>query len=248
MADGRMLKKVICESPKLAALKNDTHRLIYTWLIPHLDVEGRHSADPRIVKSHVAPILDHITMKIITAALNDLAENNLITLYSVDGKQFLELQLFKKHQTLREGREKKSDIPSPTDGVPTEYRRSTAQQDKIREDKIREDKAAPDKVRHLDCVLLSKNEYEKLKVRYGDLTECAIEVLNNYKMKSGKNYKSDYHALLEDWVREKANGHGKGITRLPKEYIGEKPPEISEAERAENLRRLRGITASSGPD
>lgn len=136
MAEGRMLKKVICESPRLAALKNDTHRLIYTWMIPHLDVEGRHSADPRIVKSHVAPILDHITTKIIISALHDMAVNNLIALYSINGKEYLELQLFRKHQVLREGREKASDIPPPTPSVLRRPSVDTAQQDKIREDKL----------------------------------------------------------------------------------------------------------------
>jgi hypothetical protein len=140
MAEGRMLKKVICESPRLAALKNDTHRLIYTWLIPHLDVEGRHSADPRVVKSHVAPLLDHISHKIIRSSLNDMAVHNLIILYSIDGQDFLELCRFKKHQVLREGREKPSDIPPST---PSALRRpsvDTARQEKLIEDKLIEAK------------------------------------------------------------------------------------------------------------
>lgn len=143
MAEGRMLKKVICESPRLAALKNDTNRLIYTWLIPHLDVEGRHSADPRVVKSHVAPLLDHISYRIIRAALQDMAVHNLIVLYSIDGQDFLELCRFKKHQTLREGREKPSDIPPFTPSVLRRSSVDTAQQDKIREEKLIEAKGEP---------------------------------------------------------------------------------------------------------
>jgi len=68
-----------------------------------------------------------------------------------------------------------------------------------------------------------------------------VDVLN----KSIKSGWVDVYPLKDEGGN---NGHGKGITRLPKEYIGEKPPEISEAERAENLRRLRGITASPGAD
>jgi len=149
VAEGRMLKKVICESPRLAALKNDTHRLIYTWLIPHLDIEGRHSADPRIVKSHVAPILDHISHRIIASALRDMADNDLIILYSTNGKNYLELQRFKKHQHLRDDREKGSDIPPPTpgplpdpsrstDGVQPDNSRSTPTQVNLSEVKLRE--------------------------------------------------------------------------------------------------------------
>jgi hypothetical protein len=202
MAEGRMLKKVICESPRLAALKNDTHRLLYTWLIPHLDVEGRHSADARIVKSHVAPILDHITHKIITSALVDMADNDLIVLYSLEGKDYLELQRFSKHQTLREGREKKSDIPPPTDGVPTEFRRATAQQVKLREVKLREDKGTPPvKVRHLDSVFLSRIEYQKLQEALGQKNlDTGIEKLDYSITVKGGKYKDHYKTLL-NWSK-----------------------------------------------
>lgn len=122
MAEGRMLKKVICESPRLAALKNDTYRLLYTWLIPNLDVEGRISADIRILKSRIAPILDHISHTIIKNSLVDMEQNDLITLYEVDGKKYLELKRFHKHQTLREGRERPSDIPPSSVGSPSAIR------------------------------------------------------------------------------------------------------------------------------
>lgn len=145
MAEGRMLKKVICESPRLAALKSDTHRLIYTWIIPFLDIEGRHSADPRIVKSHVAPILNHISHRIIRNSLADMAVNNLITLYCIDGKEYLELHNFKKHQNLRDDREKKSDIPPSTPGAIQEYSRRTPAQGKLREVNLSKAKGdAPD--------------------------------------------------------------------------------------------------------
>jgi hypothetical protein len=208
MADGRMLKKVISTSPRVAALKNDTHRLIYTWLIPFLDVDGRHEADARIIKGHIIPLLDHITTKIIDVALRDMAENDLIMLYSVDGKNCLELRNCKKRQ---------SDIPSPdagvptelssaTDGVPTDNRRSTAQQDKIREDKII----------YIDCVALTNKEFEKLKTDHGEkIALKAIELLNNYKMQSGKKYKSDYHAIL-NWAIEKANNQNGAPPGKPK--------------------------------
>ena len=148
-----MLKRVISTSPRLAALKNDTNRLLYTWLIPFLDVEGRIEADPRIIKGHVAPLLDHISTRTINAALADMAANDLIVLYEANGQKYLQLQRFAKHQVLRDGREKKSDIPSPADGVPTEYRRATdggatdnrrhtARQEKLSKEKISKGKGS----------------------------------------------------------------------------------------------------------
>lgn len=108
-----MLKRVISTSPRLAALKNDTHRLIYTWLIPFLDVEGRMEADPRIIKGYICPLLDHITLKIIDAALHDMAVADLIVLYALNGNNYLQLQRFDKHQNIRKDRERGSDIPAP---------------------------------------------------------------------------------------------------------------------------------------
>ena len=112
MAEGRMLKRVITTSPRLAALKNDTHRLIYTWLIPFLDVEGRCDGDPRIVKGMVAPLLDHVTPKLIEGALQDMERNGLVVLYEASGKKCLSLERFEINQTnLRKDRESPSKIP-----------------------------------------------------------------------------------------------------------------------------------------
>ncbi len=108
-----MLKRVITTSARLAALKNDTHRLIYTWMIPFLDVEGRMEADPRIIKGHIAPLLDHITTRIIELALKDMSINTLIILYESKDNKYLQLLRFDKHQNLRKDREKESEIPPP---------------------------------------------------------------------------------------------------------------------------------------
>lgn len=51
-----------------------------------------------------------------------------------------------------------------------------------------------------ESVLLSKEEYEKLIKNYGvEDTKKMIEILDNYKLSSGKKYKSDYRAIL-NWV------------------------------------------------
>jgi len=113
MPEGRMLKKLISTSQKLAKLKTDSARLLYTWLLPHLDIEGRFSADPHIVKGYVVPRLK-MTPRKITEYLEDMAKNDLIVLYEVDGDKFLQLKKFKNFQLLREDRESKSQIPAPT--------------------------------------------------------------------------------------------------------------------------------------
>jgi hypothetical protein len=116
MPEGRMLKKAISESKTLGILKSDSARLIYTWLIPFLDVEGRHSADPEIIKGHIFPKVKSMTIPKIQALLLELAEGGLIILYMdrVKDEPCLQLTKFHDHQKLDPGKEGKSKFPEPT--------------------------------------------------------------------------------------------------------------------------------------
>lgn len=114
MADGRMLKKAISHSRRLAKLKTDTARLLYTWILPHLDIEGRFSANPDIIKGVIVPRIRSIGTKKIENCLYDMAEQELITLYEHDNDKYLQYRKFKDHQILRTDRESESKIPTPT--------------------------------------------------------------------------------------------------------------------------------------
>ena len=62
------------------------------------------------------------------------------------------------------------------------------------------------KTKYLECVFLNDREKQRLEEIHGtQITKQAIEILNNYKMASGKKYKSDYHAIL-NWVIDKVKG------------------------------------------
>lgn len=120
MARGRMLSKDISLDEKVEALSNDTARLLFTWMIPHLDVEGRMYGDARVFKSLVAPRRNYSTQK-VEKTLTEMEKLGLIVRYSVDGNQYLFAPNFEKHQTgLRKERERQSQIPPPK----TELRRS----------------------------------------------------------------------------------------------------------------------------
>lgn len=58
------------------------------------------------------------------------------------------------------------------------------------------------KIEILQSVFVLKSENEKLKEIFGHGYNWAIETLSNYKLSSGKKYKSDYHALI-GWVKDK---------------------------------------------
>lgn len=144
MPEGRMLKKVISTSLKVAKLKSDSARLLYTWLIPHLDIEGRFSADPNIVKGYIVPRLKMSSRK-IAEYLEDMANNDLIVLYEVDGDKFLQLNKFKKFQLLNPKREAKSLIPKIT----PELNPINSNTIKVKESKVKESKVKKSKYIHI---------------------------------------------------------------------------------------------------
>jgi len=108
-----MLKKVISESKSLGNLKSDSGRLLYTWIIPFLDIEGRHSADPDIIKGHVFPKVKSMTVAKIRKLLPELVTEGLVILYRNDGESYLQLTKFQEHQKLDPLKEGKSKIPAP---------------------------------------------------------------------------------------------------------------------------------------
>jgi len=110
MPEGRMLKKCISDSKKLGALTSDSARLLYTWLLPHLDVEGRYSADPEIIKGHIFPKVKSMTVSKIKKLLLNLDEIGLIILYRNNSEDYLQLKQFTKYQKIDKKKEASSKI------------------------------------------------------------------------------------------------------------------------------------------
>lgn len=112
MARGRMIDKRIAKSDKFAALSLERSRVLYFMIYPHLDCEGRYSADPRDIKEDCCPRLPY-TISQVADSLIDLHNVGLIRLYEVDNKAYLEADRFGDFQPgLRKDREAPSDIPS----------------------------------------------------------------------------------------------------------------------------------------
>lgn len=114
MARGRMLSKDISLDEKVDALSDDTARLLFTWLIPHLDCEGRMYGEPQIFKSLVAPRRNY-SVKRVEKYLTEMEKLGLIERYSVNGNHYIFASGFEKHQTgLRKDKEAPSKIPPIT--------------------------------------------------------------------------------------------------------------------------------------
>ena len=195
MATGRMLKKNISTSRKLSELKSDSARLLYTWLLPHLDIEGRFSANPYVVKGYIVPRLTTMTPEKIEEFLHELSQKKLIILYEVNEDKYLEFTKFSDFQSLREDREAKSDIPNPkmannntNEPTPAELpqnSRRTPAKDKISKDKISKDK--------IICETSSPVNQDKL-------TKAEINTIIEYFISSLKNKRDiDY---IPSWGKD----------------------------------------------
>ena len=66
-------------------------------------------------------------------------------------------------------------------------------------------KTPSSKKKYAEAVTMTEEEYQKLTGQHTTaFVEKCIEVLNNYKLSSGKRYKSDYHTIL-NWVIERVS-------------------------------------------
>lgn len=208
MAEGRMLKRNISESRRLAELKTDSARLLWTWIIPFLDSEGRFYASPDMIKGKVVPRILSFTEKNIPKYIEDMASVGLITLYRVDGELLLQYRKFETFQKIVKSREA-APLVGPDKGeiVMTESRsnpdevvsKSRLPFPNLREVNLREEKRkeTPPKTKHLDSVFLTVDEHQKLLSLLSQKgLEAAIEKLDySITVKSGK-YLDHYKTIL----------------------------------------------------
>ena len=111
MARGRMISRAISLDERVNALSDDTARLLFTWLIAHLDCEGRMHGDAQTVKSIVFP-RRKISARKVENYLKELQKKELIVRYSVNGSDYLIMKTFEKHQVgLQKHKEAQSQIP-----------------------------------------------------------------------------------------------------------------------------------------
>ena len=107
----RILKESICSSDNVDQLTAFQETFFYR-LIVNCDDFGRMDARPKILSSRLFP-LKEVRSNQIEDALRALTSAELVILYEVDGKPFLQMKTWDKHQQVRA---KKSKYPSPDDG------------------------------------------------------------------------------------------------------------------------------------
>ena len=108
----RILKESICASENIDSLSAFQETFFYR-LIVNCDDYGRMDARPKILASRLFPLKD-LRSNQIEDALRALTSAELVILYEVDGKPFLQMKTWDRHQQVRA---KKSKYPSPDDGI-----------------------------------------------------------------------------------------------------------------------------------
>ena len=137
-----MLQNRISKSNKLASLSSDTVRLLYTWMLSHLDINGNFYADPVMVNNLVFTRLGH-PVRIVANALDELASIGLIIRYEVDGDTYLNYPDFQdKQPKLHPEREGNPDIPNITHESLLSNSGVTQPQIKLKEIKLKEKKCS----------------------------------------------------------------------------------------------------------
>ena len=105
----RIIKESLCSSEKISSLTDFEFRL-WIGLITQADDTGRGDARLAIIKGHIFPLRDRITVKDISGALHGLAAKGCISLYEIDGRSYFWFPSWAKHQRIRDAKPK---FPAP---------------------------------------------------------------------------------------------------------------------------------------
>lgn len=105
--------KNVSTSMKLSLLKTDSARLLYSWLIPHVDYNGCYSGDAEVVRGKIFTRLKKTAVE-VEVWLAELEDKKLIIRYEANGDKFLQVVGFiEKQPHLNPDREACSPIPLP---------------------------------------------------------------------------------------------------------------------------------------
>ncbi len=110
MAKARMLHKKISVSLQVNRLILPA-RLLFTWMIPHADDEGKMKGDPEFIRATVVPMVKW-SFKKIREYLEEIQNKGLIYYWQENNEWFIEFVKWNEHQTIRKDRLIPSNLPS----------------------------------------------------------------------------------------------------------------------------------------
>lgn len=106
----RILKESICTSETIDGLSIEAETFFYRLMV-QCDDFGRMDARPSVLRARCYPLrLDKITDKQVSRWLNELSDADLLWVYEVEGRAYLQVTTWDKHQ---QKRAKHSKYPQP---------------------------------------------------------------------------------------------------------------------------------------
>lgn len=108
----RIIKESICTSENIDQL-SAFEETVFVRLMVNCDDFGRFDGRAKILSARLFP-LKSVSPEDIETALQSLVNADLVTVYEVDGKPFLHMNSWEKHQTTRAS---KSKYPAPDEGT-----------------------------------------------------------------------------------------------------------------------------------
>ncbi len=202
MARIRYLKPEFFFDDDLALLDFGS-RLFFQGLWCYADKAGRLEDKPKVLKAQIMPY-DKLDVEKTLEKLS----TGFITRYEIEGKKYIQINNFLKHQKPHHT-EKDSVIPPSNNGAitvktPLDNRLVTGGKEEDK-GKLKNKNKNKNKRKYLEFVFLSKDEFQKLlKSSNAIQTKQDIRNLNNYLGSTGKSYKSHYHTIL-NWRGKKTD-------------------------------------------
>lgn len=244
----RILKESICTSENLDTLTAFQETMFYRLLV-NCDDYGRFDGRTKILKSRLFPLKDDVRDKQIEDALHALTSAELVTLYYVDGKPFVQMKTWTKHQPkARSDKSKYPDIPADAEQVRADAEQmpntchTDAEQVRADDSSIRNSLFDNRNTIHDNRESNAKGELRSPTRARARFTPPTLDDVRKYcadsgykidaerfvayyesnGWKVGKNPMQDWQAAVRTWVR---NGYESGGKTSPqkKDYSDELP-------------------------
>jgi len=203
-------------------------RFLFIGLFTQADCEGRLDDSPKKIKANIFPYDEKINVEPLLAELAP----RFIVRYEVEGRKYIQVRNFGKHQRLS-GSELKYESKFPA--VPDDYKEApgkhlgstqeapgkhlvTLERERERE---KERSISPKiKFSKLKNVLLTQEEFEKLKDRFNghDNAMVWVEKMSIGIAMKGYKYKSHYLAILK-WAENENPTEKLDSFKKPTEHI-----------------------------
>ena len=204
----RFIKESICTSDSIDGLSWFDEVFFYRLTV-NADDYGRFDARTAILKARLFP-LKNISDKQIEQALASLEQADLIHLYESEGKPYLHLPTWGKHQSVRNS---KSKYPSPVEGNPQALECNCKQLKanvpvSVFVSDIRESKDAPASARtkygDYGWVKLTGEEYQRLEKDLGkaELERCIKYIDESAQKTKNKNKWQDWNLVVRHCSRD----------------------------------------------